>query len=159
MSLPGGEAFAGPVRGRIMARITRPDRQVYIARAVLADHRYVEAHFDAWADIDIHGSELVQIAHDRVTLVRSAASYTPTLLGAWERGTGPAAETITEPERWYLAQRVAGYAEATFERCVNGLWYLRVTTPRGSYGVPRIPGESVDRLLAAAGFGSVARCP
>lgn len=152
-------SFPGPVRGRIMARITRPDRQVYIARAVLADRRYVEAHFDAWADIDIHGSELVQIAHDRVTLVRSAASYAPTLLGTWERGEGPSAEIITPTLRGYVALRTAGYATVAFERYDNGLWFLRVTTPRGSYDVPRIPCENADQLLAAAGFGSVARCP
>lgn len=143
----------GVVRGRIMARITRPDRQVYIARAVLANRSYVEAHFDSRDHIDIGGGEVVQIDHDRVTLLNGAATYIPSLYGVYERGAGPATEDITGHERAYAARRAKGYATVAYERYANGLWFLRVTTDRGSYDVPRIPGEDVSDFLRVAGLG------
>ncbi len=143
-----GESY----RGRIMYRVTRPDRQAYIARAVLANNTYVEAIFDTDDHLQIDGAQRCEINDSTVTV--NGVLYALTSHAIRQRG-----ETTMEPPPTEcveeLSARCAMYGlTAFFTNESHGLWVLRVQTPRGEIEVPVIPGDRWPQILELAGLGA-----
>lgn len=146
---------AGPgehYRGRLMHRITRPDRQAYIARAVLANSTFVEAIFDTPDVLPVAGAPTVDISKNWVT--RGRDSYAVTAFTILERGQS----TVKAPpgEVLRLAQRraIAYGLSVDASQDHAGVWWLEVQTPRGRIEVPVIPGDKWEYVLTLAGLGA-----
>ncbi len=147
-----GESY----RGRIMYRVTRPDRQAYIARAVLANGTYCEAIFDTDDHLQIHGAQTCRIDETSV-VVENRGTYALTSHAILQRGEtmmeAPPPECVEE-----LHARCAKYGlTAYFQPESHGLWVLHVQTPRGEIEVPVIPGDRWPFILELAGLGATVR--
>lgn len=146
-------------RGRIMHRITRPDRQAYVARATLANGHFVEAIFDTPDYIAVDGATVCDIAEATGASATGwiTLGHTSYPLGSYrvlKRG-----ETTSQPpprEVLRLAERRAtpyGLAVSAYQN-PGGLWAICVLTPRGRIDVPVIPGDLWEHVLELAGLGA-----
>lgn len=143
-------------RGRIMYRITRPDRQVYIARATLANGHYiVEAIFDTDDELPVHGAQTVDITERWITIQEGRALNSYPLASFKMLARGDTTMPIPPVEVLGLANHRGGpYGlSAGAEQDPSGLWILRVDTPRGAIFVPVIPGDRWEDVLKLAGLG------
>lgn len=146
---PPGETL----RGTVLFRITRPDRQAYVARAQLADGRVTEAIFDTFATVPLGRCIIAPESYAMGSVVGVDGVWYPTRdVSVLSRGevSASAPGPFVRHHAADAAGRLGLAVEFTEEP--NGVWVVRVVTNRGTVEIPQIPGESWPETLEATGL-------